>query len=207
VERGVRGLRVGLPREYFFDALEPGVASALDALVERLRRAGARVRDVTLPASDAFYSAMFDPIAVSEIRATYAREWQTRPDAFSKDFATVFDGVGPSPSTVATAREARDAFQRSVEGVLADVDLLLTPTVPLVAPRIDGPIDGMRILRNTWAFNAARVPAVSIPCGTGDVGLPVGVQLVGRPRGEAALLGVGTAIERLIDPTARQPRP
>ena len=71
------------------------------------------------------------------------------------------------------------------------------PTVPMVAPPIAGPIDGMRILQNTWVFNAARVPAVSVPCGTGASGLPVGLQLVGRPFGEPALLAVATLIERL----------
>ena len=137
---------------------------------------------------------MFDPIAVSEIRATYARAWRARPDAFSKDFAAVFAGPGPTPAAVATAREARDAFQRSVEGVLGDVDVLLMPTVPMVAPRIDGAIDGMRILRNTWPFNAARVPAVSVPCGRGEGGLPVGLQLVGRMFDEARLLAIAAAI-------------
>jgi Asp-tRNA(Asn)/Glu-tRNA(Gln) amidotransferase A subunit family amidase len=55
----------------------------------------------------------------------------------------------------------------------------------------------MAILRNTWAFNAARVPAVSVPCGTGAHGLPVGVQLVGRAFGEPALLATATLVERL----------
>jgi aspartyl-tRNA(Asn)/glutamyl-tRNA(Gln) amidotransferase subunit A len=156
------------------------------------------VRDVGSVVSDGTYAEMFDPIAVSEIRATYARAWKARPDAVSKDFAAVFDGPRIADTTLARALAARDAVQRSFEGVLADVDVLVTPTVPVVAPPIAGPIDGMRILRNTWAFNAARVPAVSVPCGTGAAGLPVGFQLVGRPFGEAALLAVGTLVERLV---------
>jgi len=60
-----------------------------------------------------------------------------------------------------------------------------------------GPIDGMRILQNTWVFNAARVPAVSVPCGAGAHGLPVGLQLVGRPFREPALLAAATLVERL----------
>ena len=54
----------------------------------------------------------------------------------------------------------------------------------------------MRILRNTWPFNAARVPAISVPCGVGEGGLPVGLQLVAGPLGEATLLAVAAAVER-----------
>ena len=193
--RGVRGLRVGVPRQYFFDALEPEVRVAVERVLDGLRAAGALVRNVATGTSDQLYDQMFAPIAVSEIRATYAQAWRTRPEAFSKDFATVFDGPGPTASAVATAREARDAYQRSLEGVLTEVDVLVMPTVPVVAPRIDGPIDGMRILRNTWPFNAARVPAVSVPCGDGADGLPVGLQLVGRMFDDARLLAVAAAVQ------------
>jgi aspartyl-tRNA(Asn)/glutamyl-tRNA(Gln) amidotransferase subunit A len=197
VARGPRGLRLGVVRDYFFDNLEPGVRRAVDETLEHLRAAGAQVRDVPIGVTGRLYDDMFGPIAVSEIRATYARAFRARPDAFSKDFAAVFDGAGPTAAAVVTAREARDAVQRGVEAALADVDVLVTPTVPVVAPPIAGPIDGMAILRNTWAFNAARVPAVSVPCGSGAHGLPVGMQLVGRPFGEPALLAAATSIERL----------
>jgi len=197
VARGPRGLRVGVVREYFFDTLDSGVRRAVDGTIDRLRAAGAQVRDVAIAITGRLYDDMFGPIAVSEIRATYARAFRARPDAFSRDFAAVFDGPGPAAATVATAREARDAVQRGVEAALADVDVLVTPTVPVVAPPIARPIDGMAILRNTWAFNAARVPAVSVPCGTGEGALPVGLQLVGRPFGEPALLAAATLVERL----------
>jgi aspartyl-tRNA(Asn)/glutamyl-tRNA(Gln) amidotransferase subunit A len=70
----------------------------------------------------------------------------------------------------------------------ADVDVVLTPTVPITAPPIEGPIDGLLILRNTWPFNAARTPAISVPCGVDAAGLPVGLQLAGRPGDDAAVL-------------------
>ena len=98
---------------------------------------------------------------------------------------------------MATARRARAEFERAVARVFADVDVLAMPTVPVVAPRVDGPIDGMRILRNTWPFNAARVPAVSVPCGDGAGGLPVGLQLVGRMFDDARLLAVAAAVQQM----------
>ncbi len=197
VMRGLRGRRVGVARPDFFDRLEPGVMRAVEGTLERLRAAGARVRDVAIFSAGRLYDEMFEPIAVSEIRATYARAFRARPDAFSKDFAAVFDGPGVTAAVLTNAREARDAVQRSIEAAVADVDVVVMPTVPMVAPPIAGPIDGMRILQNTWVFNAARVPAVSVPCGTGANGLPVGLQLAGRPFGEPALLAVATLIERL----------
>jgi aspartyl-tRNA(Asn)/glutamyl-tRNA(Gln) amidotransferase subunit A len=71
----------------------------------------------------------------------------------------------------------------------------VTPTVPIVAPRIDGPIDGGLILRNTWPFNAAHLPAVTLPCGAGD-GLPVGLQLVAAPFRDGPLLAIAEAVAR-----------
>lgn len=200
VARGLRGLRVGVARGYFFERLEAGVQTAVTRTVGALAAAGARVRDVETGAvSNRLYAEMFDPIAVSEIRATYAADWKARPDAFSKDFAGVFAGPPITASTLARARDARDAVQRSIEMVLEQVDVLVMPTVPIVAPRIDGPIDGMRILQNTWAFNAARVPALTVPCGTGADGLPVGLQMVASPFAEARLLAAGTLVEGLTE--------
>lgn len=197
VARGLRGLRVGVAREYFFDHLEPGVRTAVSRAVDAMAAAGASVRDVATPVRTSVYAEMFDPIAVSEIRATYAAEWKARPDAFSKDFAGVFTGPPVAETALLRARDARDAVQRSMEMVLEQVDVLVMPTVPIVAPRIDGPIDGMRLLQNTWAFNAARVPALTVPCGPGADGLPVGLQIVASPFAEARLLAVGSLVERL----------
>jgi len=75
------------------------------------------------------------------------------------------------------------------------VDVVLTPTVPMTAPLIDGPIDGGRILRNTWPFNAAGTPAISIPCGVNAGGLPVGVQLAARQQDDEKLLRIARAFE------------
>ena len=200
VARGLRGLRVGVARTHFFENLEPGVQAAVTRTLTALTTVGARVSDVGAGAvSNRLYVEMFDPIAVSEIRATYAADWKARPEAFSSDFAGVFAGAPIADAALARARDARDALQRSIETVLEQVDVLVMPTVPVVAPRIDGPVDGMRILQNTWAFNAARVPALTVPCGTGADGLPVGLQIVASPYAEARLLAAGTLVAGLVN--------
>ncbi len=71
--------------------------------------------------------------------------------------------------------------------------MILTPTVPITAPRIAGPIDGAKILRNTWPFNAAGTPAISIPLP--NTNLPVGLQLIGRRGEDDKLLRIARAFE------------
>lgn len=194
--RDLRGVRVGVPRAWFFERLSPGVSRAVEAALAALRARGALVRDVTLPVAADLYDTMFAPIAVSEIRATYEADWRARPDAFSPEFAAVFAGPGPNRDEVRRARDARDAFERQVVALFDELDVLATPTVPIEAPPIAGPLDGMRILQNTWPFNAARVPAISVPCGDSDGGLPVGLQLAAAPGHEARLLRVAAAVEQ-----------
>lgn len=196
--RGLKGLRVGVPRRLFFDDLTPAVALATTRALDTIAAAGAVARDVDAGVTADTYTTLFDPIAVSEIRATYLGAWRARPDAFSRDFATVFDGPRIDDRDLARALAARDAFERRIDGLFEDVDVLALPTVPVTAPRIDGPIDGMRILRNTWAWNAARTPALSLPCGVDAEGLPVGLQLVGRRGADRALLTAAARIAPLV---------
>ena len=88
----------------------------------------------------------------------------------------------PSIAEYEAALAALKEYQAAVDKLFDSVDVIVTPTVPVTAPPIAGPIDGMKILRNTWPFNAAGTPAISIPL-TNERGLPVGLQLIAS-RGE-----------------------
>jgi aspartyl-tRNA(Asn)/glutamyl-tRNA(Gln) amidotransferase subunit A len=197
VARNVRGVRIGVPRGFFFDDLDPVVAAAVREALMRLARAGAEVRNLSLPLDGTTMARVFDPIVIAEIRQTYDRDWRERPQLFSPAFAEVFKAPVPSGLELAAAHRARRAFQVEMVRAFDEVDVLALPTVPIVAPRIDGPIDGALILRNTWPFNASHLPALTLPCGPPDV-LPVGLQLVGRPFGDAQLIAVGAGIERAL---------
>ena len=83
--------------------------------------------------------------------------------------------------------------------------MLATPTVPMTAPPIEGSRDDERILRNTWPFNAARTPAISLPCGVSAQGLPIGLQLVAAPYAEATLFRAASAYQRLTTWHRRRP--
>ena len=140
---------------------------------------------------------VFDPIVVAEIHQTYERDWRERPALFSEAFAGFFKAPLPSALELAAAHRERRRFQAELSGVFDEIDVLALPTVATVAPPIAGPIDGGLILRNTWPFNAAPAPALSLPCGPVDQ-LPIGLQLVARPFDDGRLLAIAVAIEQAL---------
>jgi aspartyl-tRNA(Asn)/glutamyl-tRNA(Gln) amidotransferase subunit A len=181
-------LRVGIARAFFFERLQEDVAHAMERAIDRFRTIGAHVKDRDLPVDRSTMSRVFDSIVAAEIWARYGPDWRARPGAFSPGFAEFFKTPAPAAAEVRAARLSLVAFQEDVRRVFDDVDILLTPTVPVTAPRIDGPIDAALILRNTWPFNAARTPAISVPCGADRAGLPIGLQLAGRPGADRLVL-------------------
>jgi aspartyl-tRNA(Asn)/glutamyl-tRNA(Gln) amidotransferase subunit A len=188
------GVRVGVARAYFFDGLDTDVTRAMEAVLARLSRSGAGVRDVGTPVDHTTMARVFDPIVVAEIRQTYERDWRERPQAFSGAFADVFKAPLPTTLELAAAYRQRRSFQVEMTRLFDEVDVLIMPTVATVAPPLAGPIDGNLLLRNTVPFNAARTPALSLPCGPPDR-LPAGLQLVARPFDDAGLLRIGALME------------
>jgi aspartyl-tRNA(Asn)/glutamyl-tRNA(Gln) amidotransferase subunit A len=189
------GLRLGVARTYFFDHLDSEVTRAVEGGLTRLAKAGAHLRDVRTPVDSSTMARVFDPIVVAEIHQTYERDWRERPQAFSPAFAEFFKAPLPTALELAAAYRQRRRFQVEMTRVFGEVDVLVMPTVPTVAPLIAGPIDGNLLLRNAVPFNAARTPALSLPCSAPDR-LPVGLQLVARPFGDARLLQIAALVER-----------
>jgi aspartyl-tRNA(Asn)/glutamyl-tRNA(Gln) amidotransferase subunit A len=193
----LRGARIGVPRAFFFEQLDPVVGRVIESTLSRLSRAGAVLRDVAAPVDPSTMARVFDPIVVAEIQQTYERAWRERPTLFSEAFARVFKAPLPTGLELAAAHRERRRFQVEFSRLFDDVDVLALPTVPMVAPPIAGPLDGSLILRNTWPFNAAHLPALSLPCGPPE-GLPVGLQLAARPFDDGRLLAIGMAIEQAL---------
>lgn len=190
-------IRVGVARPYFFDRLQPDVDAAMASAVARFRDQGARVVDQPLPVDGGTFDRVFAPIVAEEIWSRYGAAWKSRPQDFSTDFAAAFVHPPPSLAAIGRARRARALFQQDVTRVFDEVDVVLTPTVPITAPRLTDPIDAGLILRNTWPFNAARTPAISIPCGVDRDGLPIGLHLAAAPGQDDALLAAALAVEDL----------
>ena len=205
------GLRIGLPAKLFGNApeLDPVVR---DALAE-LEAAGAELIDVSIPDFEWWLLAWL-AVATTEVgnyvRAGGTNHWllseplpslaetleesirergEELGDTFlaGRLYAEQLAGSG-GPQAYALAHRARERLADGVNDALGEVDVLASTTVPMPAPRWDEPIeDVFGALANTAPFNVSGHPAVSVPCGRID-GLPVGLQFVGEPFGERAIL-------------------
>jgi aspartyl-tRNA(Asn)/glutamyl-tRNA(Gln) amidotransferase subunit A len=195
-------VRVGVAREYFFEGLEPAVADAVGVAIEGVKRRGATISDVRLPVTSKTMAQVFDPVFLFELWGRFGVDWRTNPGSFSKEFSGVFSIERPSVIEYESGLAALKDYQSSVDKLFDSVDVIVTPTVPITAPPIAGLIDGMKILRNTWPFNAAGTPAISIPInvrkgGSLDPPLPVGLQLVARRGEDDKLLQIARRFEEV----------
>jgi len=176
----LRGIAVA--RNYFFDGLDPAVASAMNTVLP------AKFPSIDFPIDAKTMSRIFDPVFSFEMWSRFGADWRTDPGSFSKDLAAFFSIPRPSIAAYEDGLAALREYQAAVDKLFDHVDVIITPTVPVTAPPIAGPIDGMKILRNTWPFNAAGTPAISIPRHTS--GLPVGLQLIAKRGNDDLLLQV-----------------
>ena len=204
----VRHVRVGIPREPFFLDLDSEVADIMRDAIALIGSAVASVSDVALPFTNA-----------EELRAISGRVLQAEAYAYHHELL-VSHGDRYDPDTRGRAErgaaitvpeyiEASRALvllRRQVLRTFADVDVLVTPTVPRAAPRFDELEDagiGMALLRNTSPFNAYGLPTITVPVGTTASGLPVGVQITAAPFAEAAMISLAARVEQLVDPLCR----
>jgi len=210
---GVRGLRIGVPHPHFFSRLDDEVAAAVEQALGELRTLGAEVRDVEVAGVPAAVGATFG-LVLAEAQEIHAGSLRTRPGDFGADVRQILATPTPDTPALMRALRARDALGAALRIVLESVDLLATPTTPIVAPRIGqetvryGGVEEsilMAMIRCTAPFNATGLPALSLPCGFTRAGLPVGLQLVGRPFDEATVLRAGHAYERATEWHTRRP--
>jgi aspartyl-tRNA(Asn)/glutamyl-tRNA(Gln) amidotransferase subunit A len=227
LDRPLRGLRVGVPREYFPEGLHGGVRNACDRAIERLRSAGATVKEVTLPHTDAAIAAYY-VVATAEASSNLARYDGVRyglradgaPDVHSLYVATRREGFGPEVrrrillGTYVLSAGYYDAYYRKgcearalvaedFERVFSEVHCLVTPTSPTPAFRLgektDDPLAMYLADVFTVPVNLAGIPAISVPGEEAD-GLPAGVQIVGPRWSEDRLLNVAWHVENEAAP-------
>ncbi len=222
IDRGVKGLRIGVPREYFGEGTEPAVAAAVRKAIDVLTGLGATAEECSLPSTDYALSAYYI-IAPAEASANLARYDGVRYGlrAPAEDIGGMYartraEGFGPEVKrrimlgTYALSSGYYDAFylkaqkvrslvRRDFEAALAKYDLLASPTSPTVAFRLgektDDPLAMYLADVCTIPVNLAGLPGLSIPCGE-DGGLPIGLQLIGRQLDEATLFRAAYAYEQ-----------
>ena len=218
----IKGLRLGVPEEYFVDGMEPGSRKAVDEAISALEGLGASVRPVSLPTTR-YALACYYIIAPSECSANLARydgvkygySYQGTNDMWEALEKTREYGFGPEVTrrvilgTYALssgyhdayylkAQQARTLIRQDFDRVFQDVDALVTPTSPVTAFKIGeksgDPVQMYLIDVCTLPVNIAGLPGLSVPCGFSD-GLPVGLQLIGPHFSEETLLRTAHAYE------------
>jgi aspartyl-tRNA(Asn)/glutamyl-tRNA(Gln) amidotransferase subunit A len=145
-----------------------------------------------------------DHLFMREVAGVHGELFAENADLYGEDVRIKIERcLEVTEAEAARAAERRDEYRETVEGALDGFDLVLTPTLPCVAPPIGAgePGDlGVRrsLIRFTFPFNALGWPALALPCGAAEDGLPASVQLAGRPGADALVLAAGRLLEAAL---------
>jgi len=197
LEKGVQGLRIGVPRAFFASTASQDVRSGIDRTIGQLRAAGATIEDVALP-DYALFAAAGRIIMMAEAFAIHEADMRERLLDYGEITANRFVlGATITAADYINALRARRELTDAVNAILQRYDALLTASALTTAPRFDAPGDALSTVSpmQTIPFNVTGHPAISVPVGLASEGLPISVQLVGRPFGEAALLRLARGVE------------
>ena len=200
----IANLRVGVPRDYFFEQLHPDVAAGVEGAIQHLRGSVREVRDITLPRMHVAHEGTYD-VELYHYQKPYFdahpdlyHPWSQRQMNELKKVQTV-----PYVETLKRIRECR----RDIRHTFEQVDVLLLPTMREPAPLISETVNEThhRPPSNTSSFNHFGTPAMTVPCGFSKDGLPIGLQIVGPPFGEPVVLSVAYAYQQTTDWHTRRP--
>jgi aspartyl-tRNA(Asn)/glutamyl-tRNA(Gln) amidotransferase subunit A len=197
VEDGAKDVRVIVPTNFFFDDVDPEVDAAVREAARVLTTLGASVTEMALPRVDLL--AAQRPILLTDAAAYHREHLRERAADIGADVLTrLRTGQTFTGTDYAQARRDRDELRREWLAVLREHDIILSPTTLIAAPPRDGQdavAAAQRLTANTAPFNLTGLPAISIPCGFTEGGLPIGLQLAAGPWRERLLLRVARAYE------------
>jgi aspartyl-tRNA(Asn)/glutamyl-tRNA(Gln) amidotransferase subunit A len=207
IERGIAGLRVGVPTNFFYDRTASEVAESIRAAVTKLTVLGARVEDVELPSLR--YLGVLGPAMLSEARDYLLPIVRMGPSAFADPgiWESTIVAQLVRASDVTRAMRLRNLLRQEFVETMQRFDLLITPTTPTAAFLHDAvqerlnPEDGFTYRDSatylTFPYNLTGMPAISLPCGFTSEGLPVGLSLAGRWWEDDVVLRAAYAYEQV----------
>ena len=212
----VRGLRVGVPENYYFDELHAEVDAAVRAAVAALRGLGANTEKLRVPDPEPMVAACNNVMVRAESAAIHSRILKERPGELQPAvLARLAPGLRVSAYDYIQASRLRARFTREfIAEVFSRVDVLVAPTIPEPAPSLaeakSGTVDEVvtrmgRFSRLTRTISTLGLPALSVPCGFSADGRPIGIQLIGRPFEESLVLRLGHAYEQAAGWHTRRP--
>lgn len=201
-------LRLGIPRKFFFEDLDPEVAKAVEEAVRVLVSLASETHEIALdvPADRTLQAAE---------SYAYHKEWVGKtPELYQPEtLRRIRAGGEITPQQVDECRRELQRLRRDIVHVFDEVDLLITPTTPIAAPKIDELQQNpellrpreLVLLRNTRPFNVWGLPAISVPCGFSARGLPIGLQIAGPHWGEEQVLQLAYKYEQATEWHKRSP--
>jgi aspartyl-tRNA(Asn)/glutamyl-tRNA(Gln) amidotransferase subunit A len=220
--KDVKGLRIGMPKEYFIEGVDPDVLAAVEGALRVFERLGATIVPVSLPHTE-FAVSVYYIICTAEASSNLARYdgvkygmrkegkdivdmyKRTRSQGFGKEvkrriiLGTYVLSSGYYDAYYRKAGQVRTLMRRDFDEAFTQVDLIATPVSPTCAFKIgektDDPLTMYLSDIFTIPINLAGLPALSLPCGFDGKGLPIGLQIIGRPLGEALILQAASVLE------------
>jgi aspartyl-tRNA(Asn)/glutamyl-tRNA(Gln) amidotransferase subunit A len=207
----LRGLRIGIDRDFATVPVEDSVQANLNRALAALRERGAEIVEISLPpASDVLTCAY--TLIMAETCVVHAERFATEPGGYGADLRNLLAGGATLDGlTVAQAFQRREALARTFERAFAGVDALIMPTVAIEAPKRgtvevsigDFTADVTLVLASwTMVHNVSRLPTVAVPSGRGTEGLPTSVQISTAPGEEARALAIAAVLEEALWPAA-----
>jgi aspartyl-tRNA(Asn)/glutamyl-tRNA(Gln) amidotransferase subunit A len=232
-KKDLKKLRIGLPKEYFSAGLHPEVEQAVRAAVDLLQELGGSITDISLPTTGAAVATYY-LIATAEassnlarydgvkygIRAKQANDlldlyMRTRQEGFGPEvkrrimLGTYALSAGYHDAYYGKAQAVRTLIRRDFDAAFQDVDLIATPVTPTPAfklgEKVQDPLQMYLSDIYTISINLAGIPAISVPCGFSKAGLPIGLQLIGRPFAEDVVLRGAHAYEQATEWRLKKP--
>ena len=201
-------LRVGIPRAHFYENLAPEIDKAMSAALSLIGKLATSVEDVNLPAAND------TTVLRAEAFAYHFENLKKSPELYQADtLRRIRSGEEISTVEYIQARRQLEQYRREVRRAFESVDVLITPTTPVLPSTIAellGDMNSLRgkemlMLRNTRTFNTSGLPTISVPCGFTTTGLPIGMQITGAPWAEGDVLRLAQAYERQTNWHMRHP--
>ncbi|QIK10151.1 amidase [Streptomyces sp. ID38640] len=204
-ERDLKGLRIGVPANYYFDRVGPEVETAVRGAIAQMSDLGADLVEVEIPMAR-YIQAIQWGLMVPEATAYHEQALRSAPERYGSDVRVLLEaGELLSAGDYLRAQRARTLMRREWGRLFEQVDVIAAPTVPMTAAEAgqdtvawpDGTTESVSdaYVRLSAPANITGVPALTLPVGRDHAGLPIGMQLMGPPMGEALVLRAGHAYE------------
>jgi aspartyl-tRNA(Asn)/glutamyl-tRNA(Gln) amidotransferase subunit A len=201
---GLKGIHMGVPDSYYFDRLDPEVRTAVQKAIRVCKRLGATAKRISIPQLPEASIAAFI-ILLAEGAATLEKWHRTRARDLGDDVRSRLNlGAAIMAAQYLKAQSIRRKIRENFCRAFQKVNVIVTPQLPITAPKLNqGSVSWgneteavpSALTRFTRIYNLAGIPSLSIPCGFSAAGLPIGLQIAGRPFDEKTVLRVGCAYE------------